>query len=178
MQISSQGATFTAVPDDRILGGPGWVDSDRFDVVARAATDETALRFQMLRALLAERFALEMHEDFRNVPAYDLVMARSDGVLGPNLRHSTIDCDDPKVRAKSRVPRPDSGLPGCGIIQMPGRILAGGASLMRIVGTLGTGRPVVDRTGLAVTLTSISSGHPGRSSRASQSSRRCRSSSG
>jgi uncharacterized protein (TIGR03435 family) len=165
MRISSQGATFravnvtlkqlvtaaTAVPDDRILGGPGWVDSDRFDIVARAPADETGPRFQMLRALLAERFILEMYEDFRSVPAYDLVMARSDGVLGPNLRRSAIDCDNPDVRAKYPVPRPDSGLPGCGIIQMPGRILAGGVALIRIVGFLGTGRPVVDRTGLTGT---------------------------
>ncbi|HEY9465653.1 MAG TPA: TIGR03435 family protein, partial [Vicinamibacterales bacterium] len=43
----------------QLIGGPGWMDSERFDVVAKAPSgsppEQTAL---MLRGLLAERFKL------------------------------------------------------------------------------------------------------------------------
>jgi uncharacterized protein (TIGR03435 family) len=59
---------------DKISGGPAWLDTDRFDVIARspAGTPPETVRL-MLRALLAERFHLEAHADQRPVPAYALL---------------------------------------------------------------------------------------------------------
>jgi uncharacterized protein (TIGR03435 family) len=53
-----------SVRTDRIAGGPSWLDTDRFDVVAKAASSasEIAMR-NMLKTLLAERFGLSIHEE-------------------------------------------------------------------------------------------------------------------
>ena len=47
----------------------------------------------MMRALLIERFKLKWHMGTREVPAYDLVFARSDRRLGPGLKTLKHDCD-------------------------------------------------------------------------------------
>jgi uncharacterized protein (TIGR03435 family) len=73
------------VRPDAVLGGPGWLDSDRFDIVAKAAqtTPPDDLR-RMLQTLLAERFRLVVHQEPKIVPAYALVVAKS----GPKLQAS------------------------------------------------------------------------------------------
>lgn len=47
----------------------------------------------MLRTLLADRFGLKTHRETREMPIYSLVVARKEGVLGPQLVRSTIDCE-------------------------------------------------------------------------------------
>ena len=78
---------------NRVLGGPGWLDSERFDIVARAPanTPDDQMRL-MLRALLTHRFKLVVHTATREQPAYALIRACNDGRLGPNLIASS-DCD-------------------------------------------------------------------------------------
>src|SRR6266436_2076231 len=39
----------------------------------------------MLRALLVDRFKVIAHQETRELPAYELVLARKDGALGPQL---------------------------------------------------------------------------------------------
>jgi len=77
----------------QLVGGPGWLDSERFDIAAKAPEgsrpDQTPL---MLRGLLAERFKLKIHGETRDAPIYALVLARSDGKLGPKLAKTTDDC--------------------------------------------------------------------------------------
>src|SRR5258708_1219796 len=48
-----------SLPADRVAGGPPWLDTDRFDVTAQAAShaSQIALR-NMLQNLLSERFKL------------------------------------------------------------------------------------------------------------------------
>ena len=63
------------VDSDRVLGGPRWLDTDRFDVIAKApagATPDAAKL--MLQALLAGRFALTVHADNKPVAVYALSM--------------------------------------------------------------------------------------------------------
>ena len=78
----------------QIIGGPDWVRSDRFDVVAKMATDakqdQTAL---MLRALLEERFKLRLRNEKREMTIFELALANSDGRVGPNL-HDCSKKDD------------------------------------------------------------------------------------
>lgn len=64
------------VPPWEIAGGPDWARVDRFTVQATTADDasEDEMRL-MLRALLAERFALQLARDTRSVPVYELTAA-------------------------------------------------------------------------------------------------------
>jgi len=79
--------------DFQVFGGPDWLDSVRFDVVAKAEGDPpVAEKRLLLRRLLAERFKLIVHTENRDLPYYAMVLARSDGRLGPQLKHSQADC--------------------------------------------------------------------------------------
>jgi len=65
------------VDADKVLGGPNWLESDRFDVIAKApprTSPETARL--MLQALLADRFKLILHQDAHPLPAYALSVAK------------------------------------------------------------------------------------------------------
>lgn len=69
---------------NQVSGGPAWLDSDRFEIVARAeqpVEDEDALN-AMLRNLLAERFKLAIHRETRTVEALVLEVAKD----GPKLK--------------------------------------------------------------------------------------------
>jgi uncharacterized protein (TIGR03435 family) len=65
---------------------PDWVRNDRYDIEAR--TSESATKDQMrlmMQSLLAERFKLVVHWEAREVPVYDLVLAKP-GLPGPQLQ--------------------------------------------------------------------------------------------
>src|SRR5687768_4345365 len=71
----------------QIVGGPDWLTTARFDITAIAGGDPPAEQMTaMLRQLLADRFALKVHVEPREVDVYALVLARSDGRPGPGLR--------------------------------------------------------------------------------------------
>jgi uncharacterized protein (TIGR03435 family) len=61
----------------KIVGGPGWLNTDRFDVAAKAppSTPPETLTL-MLQALLAERFKLVVHTDNRPLPAFVLSVGK------------------------------------------------------------------------------------------------------
>jgi uncharacterized protein (TIGR03435 family) len=69
---------------DKIVGGPKWLDTNRFDIVAKAPADgpdaaapiDTEDSQAMLKTLLAERFKLRAHFENRPVDAYTLVNAK------------------------------------------------------------------------------------------------------
>lgn len=58
---------------DKILGGPNWVELDRFDVIAKVPGGATVdAQRLMLQALLKERFKLSLHEDTKPLPVWAL----------------------------------------------------------------------------------------------------------
>ncbi len=85
-------------PQPSIFDGPTWIDSDHFNVVARATGNPPLEPFgsrqlaMMVRALLAQRFKLRLHHEHRSLPVYELVLARRDRTLGPRLRPASTDC--------------------------------------------------------------------------------------
>lgn len=98
--------------DYRILGGPGWLIADRFDIVAKAEGDAPLPeRLSMVRTLLADRFKLTMHVETRELPIYTLILARSDGTPGPMLTPAARECGP---GTPQRPPPPD-GRPACGV---------------------------------------------------------------
>jgi uncharacterized protein (TIGR03435 family) len=62
---------------DKVLGGPSWLEMDRFDVTAKLPSDPTPDGLKlMLAALLEERFQLKTHKDTKPLPAYALVAGK------------------------------------------------------------------------------------------------------
>jgi len=106
------------VQNYQIVGGPDWINEDRWDIVAKAATDADPQQLLlMVRALLVDRFKLDIRNEAREMPVYALVLARADGRLGPQLRTSTIDCVALYAAAgekRQEPPRDIHGRPACG----------------------------------------------------------------
>ena len=142
---------------EQVLGGPSWIDTEPFDVNARAAPGTTGDELRlMLRQLLADRFRLQTRAERRPVRVYALVLARDDGRLGPGLRPAATGCDT--AGSRSGAASTGDGLPPCvtqdivdGVMRLrlrnqPLSMLLG---LTLVSGALGAS--VVDRTGLAGT---------------------------
>ena len=153
----------------QMVGGPSWINSDRFDINAKAEDGPevptprgTPSRQQlMLRALLKERFALVAHNETRELPLSYLVLARDDKKLGERLRPATVDCAAlmaaRSARAREGGPPPEPAappkpgeVPQCGMMFGFGRIAAGGMTMASLASMLAAqlNRPVLDRTNL------------------------------
>lgn len=79
--------------DFEVVGGPRWLESDRYDVVASSGGEATVdQKRAMLRQVLQERFKLSARSEKRELPIYALMLARNDGRLGPGLRRSNTSC--------------------------------------------------------------------------------------
>jgi uncharacterized protein (TIGR03435 family) len=93
--------TAYGVHDSQIIGGPSWIDSDHWDINAKAEGYKDAAQFRnqarlMVRPLLADRFKLALHHEQRELPVYALVVAKANGEFGPNFRRDDErDCDKP-----------------------------------------------------------------------------------
>ena len=131
-----------SVRDFQLDGVPSWVRSERFDIVAKAESEVPRAQVQlMLQALLADRFRLVVRKVERDMPISTLVLARTDGRLGPNLlKVSAPDGCEAAMAQHREVPLGALSSRGCG----PVSLVAGMAST-RIGGT------VVDSTGLSGT---------------------------
>ena len=120
--------------DSQLEGGPDWQTSRRFDIQAKAKDPVAGMdaMLPMLRALLADRFQLEVHTEMREMPIFALVIAR-DGQLGANITSSTADCSDAEqqllaeTRAKAgpgavaKLLQAGQGLP-CAVMPVPARV--------------------------------------------------------
>jgi uncharacterized protein (TIGR03435 family) len=78
------------------VSGPAWIDSERFDIVAKVPMGSTKDDVKlMLQNLLAERFKLTLHREKKDLPMYALVVAKN----GPKLKESPPDDPDAKDAA-------------------------------------------------------------------------------
>jgi uncharacterized protein (TIGR03435 family) len=70
----------------QLSGGPGWLDSDRYDIVAKAdgANPSEAELKQMVQMMLADRFQLTIHRETKEMPVYALVVGKN----GPKLHEA------------------------------------------------------------------------------------------
>src|SRR5579872_6062128 len=96
------------------ISGPDWLDSERFDIVAKVPKGATKGDVPvMLRNLLRERFQLTFHRDKKDLPVYALVAGKS----GPKMKESA-DQSDPNAAPASGAspdaapPPPPPGEPG------------------------------------------------------------------
>jgi uncharacterized protein (TIGR03435 family) len=123
-------------PDYQMTGAPAWVNTERYSIRAKpsAGTPPAAMSV-MIRNLLRDRFRLATHLETREQPVFHLVIARSDGRLGPDLKIA-----------------PACPSPPCGSGRTaPGLLVGNGRRMAQLVTALSdlTGRPVVDKTGLS-----------------------------
>jgi uncharacterized protein (TIGR03435 family) len=121
---------------DQLAGSPNWLTSGHYDLEAKASGDAPLSREQgmaMLRTLLAERFQLKVHREMREMPVYELVIAKN----GPKFKPSSPDSTGGTV---TRVT-------AAGLLRME----ATRGTMERLVRQLSNtaGRPVLDKTGLA-----------------------------
>jgi len=84
------------VPESQIMGGPDWLDSEKYDLdakinataierLSKLSQEEAGIeRGRMVQALLAERFKLQLHRESRQIPGYELVIAKN----GPRLQQA------------------------------------------------------------------------------------------
>jgi uncharacterized protein (TIGR03435 family) len=146
------------LPLDRVFGLPDGLDSDRYTVTAKmpdGASD--AALIVAVQNLLKDRFKLVTHRETRELPVYNLVLARSDGRLGPALKQSSAECQAllkeyyaalrggaPTQATPTAVRECVLSQPGMGLLSLKGTAIGAFVSLLpRYVG-----RQVIDRTGL------------------------------
>jgi len=89
------------MPETRILDAPHWANSTYFNIDASsdASVDAAMARLspeaarlekaQMVKALLADRFKLVTHTETRELPVYDLVVAKGGPKLGEDKSSGT-----------------------------------------------------------------------------------------
>jgi uncharacterized protein (TIGR03435 family) len=140
-------------PGMLIEGGPGWLRYDRFDIVAKGdpGSDASVPPGQrlprmnaMLRALLADRFALRTHTEHRPMRIYALVAA------------------DPARPAGKLKPAPENCTPGTerfdaatcdqgrfGVTAIQGKMVSMGTLASFLARLPGIERPVDDQTGIS-----------------------------
>jgi uncharacterized protein (TIGR03435 family) len=137
----------------QVSGGPSWLDSVHYDVVAKPEAkpkqDELAV---MLQALLADRFQLVIRRETKELPLFALVLARKDGKLGSKLVPHEGDCTPPDP--SKPPPPPEPGKPPalfCGGMMMgPRGMNAIGVPIANLLPMLSRilATKVVDKTGL------------------------------
>jgi uncharacterized protein (TIGR03435 family) len=157
------------LPASQLLGGPNWIDSERFDVMAKAGDNALVASGgpspQMMlrvRALIEDRLKLTVHVEDRELPIYALVMARKDGKLGPHLSRSQEDCSAlraarggiaPSPGSPPTPPPPPGVKPRCGSNGSAGRLTGSGTTISEL--SIGLSRAanrfISDRTGLTGT---------------------------
>jgi uncharacterized protein (TIGR03435 family) len=156
--VSIAGLILTAYPPpaglEDLPGAPEWVMSERYDIDAKATFVPTKEQERtMLRGLLAERFKFVAHYQTQERPIYNLVVARADGRLGPQIRHIDIDCATYKPDPNAASPKTSDDAPPC-VYKMLGadtlKIISGGRTMQQLASLISSdaGRPIFDRTGL------------------------------
>jgi uncharacterized protein (TIGR03435 family) len=143
------------------VNGPKWLDSERFDIVAKIAMGATKEQFKlMLHNLLTKRFKLAVHRETKELPIYALVVGKG----GPKLKETVDDGSatqggaagpgGPSASAPPPPPPPPGGdgagpvrmkMGADGMPQLPPGMGKNGLMMMMMNGRLrmvGNGQPV------------------------------------
>jgi uncharacterized protein (TIGR03435 family) len=108
------GIPWTSAGNERVLGGPAWLDTNHYDIVARIPGDLAEARQRlsrdqqkqqislMLQSLLAERFHLKLHFETRVLTVYALVVAKPN----PHLVESTNQPESTAQEGPVPIPLP------------------------------------------------------------------------
>ncbi|HVY91328.1 MAG TPA: TIGR03435 family protein [Bryobacteraceae bacterium] len=142
----------------RIFGAPDWMSSDCYDVTAKwnpgppgaSRTMESLEKSQarvrlMLQNLLAQRFQLKLHHETRDLPVYDLIVAKG----GSKLKQGSCVPLDPN-NLPQRPTADFCGTSRLGRVGVDWTLDGKGMSMDDLAGALSfllNSRPVIDKTG-------------------------------
>jgi len=131
------------ISGDAIIGAPGWANTERFDITAKAPSDapgqlDPASMSTMLRSLLEERFGLKSHTEERPMSAYTLVAGK------PKMKKA-----EPSSRTGCKYvnPVPAGTPPGTQILNCQNVTMSQFADQLQNAGP-GLNWPVLDATGV------------------------------
>jgi uncharacterized protein (TIGR03435 family) len=132
------------VPGENVVGGPSWLEADRFDVIAKAppVTSPETIRL-MLQALLADRFKLAVHNDTKSLPEFVMTVGKG----RPKLKAS----DGSGQTGCQGQPRPQDLPPGAIppiVVSCHNLTMAAFAEQVHMMAGGYLTNPVVDKTGL------------------------------
>jgi uncharacterized protein (TIGR03435 family) len=138
------------VKDFQISGGPGWINSDHYDIQAKAEGNPSPDQMKlMLQTLLRDRFKLALHWETKELPIYVLTVAKGGLRLQPLKEGSCItpDPNNPSARAPDQKQSDFCGFGGTG----RGTLDATSASMAHLAGMFSflLDRIVVDKTAIA-----------------------------
>jgi uncharacterized protein (TIGR03435 family) len=147
------------IQDYQLAGDPPWIESARYDIEAKADGNPSIQQMEgpMLQALLEERFKLTVHRETRQLPVYELSVAKAGLKLQPSKEGSCAPyaVDAPPAATTPGEPRPNF----CGFrnpaadglnrtLERTGvTMTALAANLSRSYNSV-LGRNVIDKTGL------------------------------
>jgi uncharacterized protein (TIGR03435 family) len=146
--------------DYQISRDPPWIGSEHYDIQAKAEGNASVKRMEgpMLQTLLKDRFKLMLHRETKQLPVYELSVAKG----GVKLQHSkeggctpySVDSSPPPSPAPGE-PRPTfCGFPRFGIDGLNRTLEGAGVSIAGLATSLARSelrRSIIDRTGLTGT---------------------------
>jgi uncharacterized protein (TIGR03435 family) len=139
------------VRDFQISGGPAWIYSENYNIEAASEGDVTPKEMEgpMLRALLEDRFKLQVHRDTKELPIYVLTVGKNGTKLHPSTEKDCIPFDPanpPLPSAQGRNPSEMCGFIGLGQSALNAKQATMAALSMALSQLLS--RTVVDKTGI------------------------------
>ncbi|HEY5055309.1 MAG TPA: TIGR03435 family protein [Acidobacteriaceae bacterium] len=140
--------------DGQISGVPAWATTQKYDITAKMSAEDAAdlqklskgeqekRRQAMMQSLLADRFHLALHKGSKDIPVYELVVAKG----GIKIKDAATD-PDPSLK------RGDDGKPVTSLRWQPKTTILQAYSMKSLADILSipaasVGRPVIDKTGL------------------------------
>ena len=132
--------TAYGVESDFVIGGPNWLETDRFDIVAKApaGTSQDAVKV-MLQTLLADRFSLTLHKDTMPMPVVALNLGSGKPKLKEASGSGAPDCQPQP---------PEPGGVAYNIAVCRNMTMEAFADILRGMAGNYLSTPVIDRTGL------------------------------
>ena len=124
------------VRDFQVIGGPNWINTDRFDIEAKAeegANRQGQAGLLMMQSLLADRFQLKIHTETRELPLYELFVSK-DGV-----KLQSVPEPERPAPGTPPPPLPPPGAkpaPGSLMSQRRGELIGSATSLASIIQVL------------------------------------------
>ena len=140
---------YAPIDADNILGGPNWLERDRFDIVAKApqSTSPENVRL-MLQGLLADRFKLVLHTDTKPVPGFALTVGKGGKA---KLKEASGEGAPGCQPAPPPSTPPDPSVVPYGVVICHGMTMEVLAQTLRGMAGAYITSPVVDQTGLTGT---------------------------